>query len=41
MKTKTKQNNGCVTLWPCHLHKKVSEGKRRMMETQMLHHAKI
>jgi hypothetical protein len=30
---KQKQNKGCVTLWPCHLHLKVSYGERRIMET--------
>jgi hypothetical protein len=34
-------NKGCVTPWPRHLHLKVSKGKRRMMETQIFHHAKI
>ncbi len=24
---KTKGNKGCVTLWPCHLHSKVSKAK--------------
>jgi hypothetical protein len=28
-------------LWPCHLHLKVSQGKRRNMEIQIFHHAKI
>ncbi len=37
----TRRNNRCVTLWPCHLHKKVSQDKRRIMKTQMFHHAKI
>jgi hypothetical protein len=36
-------NKGCVTLWPCHLHSKVSISRQniRMMETQIFHHAKI
>jgi hypothetical protein len=35
-------NKGYVTLlWPCHLHQKVSQGKRRIMETQIFHHAKM
>jgi hypothetical protein len=34
------KNKGCVTLWPCHLCLKVSYGKRRIMETQIFHHAK-
>jgi len=33
-------NKGCVTLSPCHLHEKVSKGKRRIMKTQLFHHAK-
>ncbi len=31
-----KQHNGCVTLWPCHLHYKVSQGKRRIMKIQII-----
>jgi hypothetical protein len=31
---KTKRNKGCFTLWPCHLHLKVSYGKRSNVETQ-------
>jgi hypothetical protein len=31
----------CVTLWPCHLHLKVSKGKRISMEIQIFHHAII
>jgi hypothetical protein len=27
--------------WPFHLHKKVSSGKRRIMEIQIFQHAKI
>jgi len=34
-------NKGCVTLWPCHLHSRGSEGKRRISETQIFHQAKI
>ncbi len=34
------KNKGCVTLWPCHLHKKVSECKRRIMEIQIFHQEK-
>jgi hypothetical protein len=30
-----KKQGGCVTLWPCHLHKKVSQDKRRIMKTQI------
>jgi hypothetical protein len=40
-KTISLQNKGCVTLWPCHFHLKVSYGKRRIMKTQIFHHAKI
>jgi len=37
-----KKNKGCVTLGPCDLHLKVSfEGKTRIMETQIFHHAEI
>jgi hypothetical protein len=32
---------GVSQLWPCHLHEKVSYCKRRIMETQIFHHAKI
>jgi len=33
---------GCVvTLWPCHLHLIKSKGKRRVMEIQIFHHAKL
>jgi hypothetical protein len=32
-----KTSNRCVALWPCHLHLKVSKGKRRIMETQIFH----
>jgi hypothetical protein len=42
-KTKTKTNKGCVTLWPClaiHI-KKYLKAKRRIMETQIFHNAKI
>jgi hypothetical protein len=35
------KNKGYVTLWPCHLSKKVSSSKRGIMETQVFHHAKI
>jgi hypothetical protein len=28
-------------LWPCHLDLKASQGKRRILETQIVHHAKI
>jgi hypothetical protein len=35
------KQKGCVTPWPCHLHEKVSEGKRRIMEIKIFHHAKI
>jgi hypothetical protein len=40
--TNTLVNKAGVTLWPCHLHYKVSYSKKRIiMETQILHHAKI
>jgi hypothetical protein len=35
-----KKQWGCVTLWPCHLHENISYCKRRIMETQIFHHAK-
>jgi hypothetical protein len=38
---KINKQGGPVTLWPCHLHRKVSSCKRRIMETQIFHHAKI
>jgi hypothetical protein len=34
-------NEGYVTLWPCQLLSKVCSGKRRIMETQIFHQAKI
>ncbi len=30
----------CVTLGPCHLHERVFQGKRRIMETQIFHPCK-
>jgi hypothetical protein len=30
-----------LTQWPCHLHEKVSYSKRRIMEIQNFHRAKI
>ncbi len=36
-----RNNKWCITLWPGHLHKKVSEGKRRIIEIEIFHHAKI
>jgi len=36
-------NKGCVTLWPHHLHEKVKylKAKKRIMETQIFHAAKM
>jgi hypothetical protein len=30
-----------VILWPCHLHQRISKGKRRIMEIPIFHHAKV
>jgi len=41
LKMDSKQSKECVTLWPCHLHFKVSKGKKRIMKLQIIYHAKI
>ncbi len=36
-----KQQEGCFTLWACHSQLKVSNTKKRIMESQIFHQAKI
>ncbi len=37
----TNKTRGCVTPWPCDLHYKVPYSKRKLMEIQIFHHAKM
>jgi hypothetical protein len=34
-------NKGCVTLWPCHFTLKNILRRRKIMETQIFHHANL
>jgi hypothetical protein len=38
---KNQKKNGCVTLWPCHLHETISSDKRKIMKIKIFCHAKI